>query len=328
MRIENALISVIVPVYNVEKYLEKCIDSICNQTYRNLEIILVNDGSTDKSGILCGKFKIKDSRIIVIHKENGGLSDARNAGIDIANGEVLGFVDSDDYIMPEMYEKMLNIMYANDLDIVQCGYKKVYENYDNINDIFINKTDIKIFNRNEAFEHFCDNNILKAVSWNKIYKKELFNNIRFPKGKIHEDEFTTPRLILESNKVACIQAEYYRYLQRESSIMNSKYSIRNLDIIDVYSSRCNLISRYEEYKHLLPFIKYHYCINIGIQFAKMRKSNFNLEGFKVKELKNIQKVLMKELLFNNTVSMIKKIKLLMFYMVPSLSFYILCQRRK
>ena len=160
MRIENALISVIVPVYNVEKYLEKCIDSICNQTYRNLEIILVNDGSTDKSGILCDKFKIKDSRIIVIHKENGGLSDARNAGIDIANGEVLGFVDSDDYIMPEMYEKMLNIMYANDLDIVQCGYKKVYENYDNINDIFINKTDIKIFNRNEAFEHFCDNNIL------------------------------------------------------------------------------------------------------------------------------------------------------------------------
>lgn len=143
----NDLISIIVPVYNVEKYLNKCIDSIINQTYKNIEIILVDDGSTDNSGKICDEYLLRDSRIKVIHKNNGGLSSARNEGINISSGEYIGFVDSDDWVEPNMYEEMYKkILYSN-ADIVDCGYWKEYEN-----------KSIKYISANEV--KFCGENLL------------------------------------------------------------------------------------------------------------------------------------------------------------------------
>lgn len=234
---ENELISIIVPIFNVAPYLEKCVNSIINQTYKNLEIILVDDGSTDESASICDKLKEKDNRIIVIHKENGGLSDARNAGMSVAKGDYFGFVDSDDYIDKTMYEKLYKAMRNSNSNISLCNYDFVYENgelycenpnvIDNgelTKDEFFNKLFI-------AYNHFY------VVAWNKLYDKEIFNSLEFEKGRLHEDEFIIHKIIDRCNKVACIEEPLYFYVQRDNSIMNQKKSVKNLDVIDALYER-------------------------------------------------------------------------------------------
>ena len=197
-------LSIIVPVYKVEKQLEQCIRSILNQSFTNFELILVDDGSPDKCGEICDEYEKKDKRIKVIHKKNGGLSDARNAGLDIAKGKYIGFVDSDDIIHPEMYERMYNFINKYNVDIVQCKFKK-FKSIEDINKLSnINNTNIEYYTSKEAIMDMIDNNKINVNTWNKLYKRELFENERFPKGKIHEDEFLTYKLIYKSNKVAYI----------------------------------------------------------------------------------------------------------------------------
>ena len=165
------LISVIVPVYNVEKYLDKCIQSIVDQTYTNLEIILVDDGSPDNSGAICDEWAEKDNRIKVIHKANGGLSDARNAGLDIATGEYIAFVDSDDYIELDFYDKLYNVIKATNCDISICNLRKVYEN----NNVSVNNCDtfeITEYSTTEAMSALIDDKIRQVV-WNKLYKADI-----------------------------------------------------------------------------------------------------------------------------------------------------------
>ena len=213
----NPAISIVVPVYKVEAYLDKCINSILNQKFTDFELILVDDGSPDNCPAICDEYAEKDPRIKVIHKENGGLSDARNAGIEVATGKYLGFVDSDDYIAPDMYEKLYNIITENSCDIAVCQAAVVQENEEAI---YEDSDEVYVFESNEALYQMIVKKLFTVNTWNKLYRKELFDSIRFPKGMLYEDLATTYKLIMLSDKVAYSPMKKYAYLQRQGSIMN------------------------------------------------------------------------------------------------------------
>lgn len=245
------IISIVVPVYNVEKYVGHCIQSILNQTYNKFELILVDDGSTDDSGKLCDEWAEKDNRIVVIHKENGGLSDARNAGIEIAKGEYLAFVDSDDYISPSMYQRLFSSVNNYDADIAMCLAYNIYDDDSTYYDIeFGNLT---IFQKNEILKSLF-NHKLNNFAWNKLYKRELFNDIRYPKGKIYEDLFTTYRLLDKCNKVVLDSSQLYYYRIRKDSIMGKARKVINPDkfqafdeITDFLQGRDEVLSAAKKY---------------------------------------------------------------------------------
>ena len=225
------LISIVVPIYNVEIYLEKCIETILNQTYKNIEIILVDDGSTDSCKDIADEYVKKDKRIKVIHKENGGLSDARNAGIKIAKGRYICFVDSDDYIEKNYIKILYETIIRNNADISICSYKNVYIDGSQKED----RTKTQVCNNIEAIrELFTKARNIETVTWNKMYKIDLFlhNKIEFPKGKLHEDNFTTYKLFYFSNKIAYVDEILYNYRQRENSIV-SIYNEKRLVILEV-----------------------------------------------------------------------------------------------
>lgn len=224
----NEKISVIVPVYNVEKYLEKCVDSLINQSYKNLEIILVDDGATDSSGTLCDKLQKKDERIKVIHKVNGGLSDARNAGLDIATGEYIAFLDSDDYVHKDLYSSLYTLMKDNDCDLGICNYVYVDEEGNSIAPVSDTLKD-EVINRDEVIDKLMTKlNFYYVTAWNKLYKKSVLDNIRFPKGKIHEDEYVAHYVLAASNKVVTTSNVYIYYVQRQGSITNTQISAKKL----------------------------------------------------------------------------------------------------
>lgn len=273
----NKTVSVIVPVYKVERYLNRAINSILKQTYSKLEIILVDDGSPDRCGEICDDYTKKDSRIRVIHKNNGGLSSARNAGLDIATGEYVVFVDSDDFIHPHMIERILSVAEKEKCDIVQCCFFRFDSG------IFEERlTDqVNILSKYEALERI-DNAAYMAV-WNKIYKKDIFIDIRFPEGKIHEDVGCTYKLFFASERIAVIADELYGYYVNPNSITTSKIKLNKLDLIDIYAEQIDFFSkrglkhfanrsannlaacfgtllsypveRYENYKEFLPAIQ-------------------------------------------------------------------------
>lgn len=224
------LISVIVPVYNVEKYVQRCIDSITEQTYQNLEIILVDDGSTDSSGEICDKSAEKDSRIHVLHKENGGLSDARNVGIEISKGRYITFVDSDDYIKTDYIMYLYNILTENQADISACANIKVEEDGTVIRKKKSGVT-MQTFTNVQAMEQLFYQKQFENSAWGKMYKKGLFEEIRYPVGKLYEDLGTTYKVFFQSQKVVSSSEEKYFYRQRKNSIMSRTFSERNMDRI-------------------------------------------------------------------------------------------------
>lgn len=228
------LISVIVPVYNVEKYLHKCIDSIINQTYKNLEIILVDDGSTDESGKICDKYKEADNRITVIHKKNGGLSDARNAGLKAATGDFIAFADSDDWIDTNAYNEMITVLTDNNADISACNIAYIFEDKTEVPAVNISKN---IFTAEEAIGQLICGIGFRAVAWNKLYRKSCINNMSFEAGKTHEDEFFTYKVLANAEKLVFINKPLYFYRQRSTSIMGEKYSLKRLDAVDACYER-------------------------------------------------------------------------------------------
>lgn len=251
------LITVVVPIYNVEQYLHQCIDSICNQTHKELEIILVDDGSKDKSGNICDEYAKKDKRIIVIHKENGGLSDARNAGIEIASGEFICFIDSDDFIDKHMLENLYLSCVHNEAQISICKRRFVYDNEDTKSTC--NAYSTEVFSGVEGFKHFLLEDIDGfVVAWNKLYKTNLFNNVRYPKGVIHEDCFTTYKLLLAAKTVAYIDYTGYFYRQRKGSIMNIGNFEKDYVMLSAYENILGLVK--QKYPELMMAAEYRYVL--------------------------------------------------------------------
>ena len=246
-------ISIIVPVYNSEKYLPKCIESILNQTYENIEIILINDGSTDESINVCNRYAQYDKRIIVINKENGGVSSARNRGLDIASGDYIGFVDSDDFIDNKMYERLLATSLEYDADIVECGYNRIDEDY----------KETKKFPLKDAIiegNYECSKSYLAKVNTtnfnvNKLYKKFIFDNLRYPNLSHSEDYVVNAKAFYKCNRKATISDCYYYYVNRKGSACHQPLSEKRLDGIraameiyeyhnERFSDLCTLILMY------------------------------------------------------------------------------------
>ena len=233
---KQPLISVIVPVYKVEPYLGKCISSIVNQTYANLEIILVDDGSPDNCPAMCDAWAEKDGRIRVIHKTNGGLSDARNAGMAVATGELMAFVDSDDWIAPDMYEHLYQRLMEDDSDIAACGVQMAWEN--KTPSRMLTRDGNCVLNQEEAMRAIIEESWLKQPVWYKLYKTALVRDILFPKGKCHEDVFWSYQAVGKAKKVSISDHIGYYYLQRSGSIMGEGYSVKRLDAIEAKEQRC------------------------------------------------------------------------------------------
>ncbi len=226
-RVSNPLISVIIPVYNVEKYLDKCIQSVVNQTYENLEIILVDDGSPDNCPKICDEYAKKDKRIKVVHKENGGLSDARNAGIKYSNGEYLTFIDSDDYIVDNYVEFLYNLIIKENADISMGKHYIVYPN----KTINAFTGEYFVMNSHDCLEKMLYGEDVDVSAWAKLYKRKLFDKIEFPVGRLFEDSATTYKLIDKANKVAFSSQPIYYYVIRKNSITNNKFNEKKMDLI-------------------------------------------------------------------------------------------------
>ena len=240
------LISVIVPVYNVEKYIKKCVNSILEQDYENFELILVDDGSTDKSGDICDEFANKDCRIKVIHKENGGLSDARNVAIDQINGEYIVFIDSDDYIEKNYLSTLLKLVEKYNVKISVCNFKYITETGNILNDVH-DDGKIEIYSQKDAIKNLIKGCEINTSASMKMYHRSLFSDIRYPKGKLYEDISTTYKLFFEVDRIAYQNSSLYIYLCRTGSITKSIFTERRLDAITNMTQMCNAIkNRYPE----------------------------------------------------------------------------------
>lgn len=229
---DKPLISIVVPIYKVEKYLEHCVKSILNQTVKDIEVILVDDGSPDNCGAICDELAKTDSRIKVIHKPNGGLSDARNAGIEIAQGKYIGFIDSDDYIAPQMFEKLLGAIETQKADVSMCYACNIYD--DDMEYRPCKTGDVTVFEGEEIMEALFRMK-LNNFAWNKLYKIELFKEIRYPYGKIYEDLFTTYRIFGLCERVALDESQMYYYRIRRDSIMGKARKVINTDKFQAFS---------------------------------------------------------------------------------------------
>ena len=255
------VISVIIPVYNVEDYIGECLDSLKAQTYKNLEIILIDDESTDNSGNICDDYAIRDDRIKVIHKKNGGAASARNEGLKIATGEYLTFVDSDDYLDAESYEYMINKIQEYNADLIQCGLRRIYKNkiVDYKNDVLVSKItefDVESYLKRYTFDWTC------GLIWDKLFKRELFDGIYFETGHKVDDEFFTYQGVMNAKKIICSPEIFYNYRQRKSSVVNETDSLERMlfDRIDfLQKRRKNIISRFPNLKQDFDF---HYLDNL------------------------------------------------------------------
>ena len=248
------LISVIVPIYNVEAYLVECIESILNQTYYRIEVILIDDGSTDSSGKICDYIAKKDRRVKVIHKENGGLSSARNAGIKTAIGEYITFIDSDDVVSTNMIKLLVENI--SDCDMSMCRNIKFKTQIPKIKQ----ETKVKIIRRKKYFKLLLQNPDYVVV-WGKLYKRELFKDLRFLEGIVHEDEEFMPRLIAKIKKVSVILQALYFYRIRPNSIMTSGFTPKKLDVIISCKNRIEILKKLG-YKSLYRKAEIDYYIHL------------------------------------------------------------------
>lgn len=272
----SAKLSVVVPVYNVEKYLVKCIQSIVNQDYLNLEIILVDDGSPDRCPEICDEWEKVDSRIKVIHKTNGGLSDARNAGIEVATGDYIAFVDGDDFIKKNMYSKMMSAISKTGAEIATCGryiydgeVEKKYHCLDT-EQLYDSKTALK--------EMLCGGTIEEAV-WDKVYKRELFCNIRFPVGEVNEDIIVMPKVLASSSSIIHVGEALYYYRKNNYGISKSGYNQRKSIVIKhIKDVKLYIGSIYSDMNNELLILQGRYACS--------QLSDLTLDKGKVKIYKN------------------------------------------
>lgn len=308
-----AEISVIVPIYNVENYLERCLESIINQKFNDLEIILVNDGSTDKSRLICEHYKERDRRIIVINKDNGGLSDARNSGLRVATGKYIGFVDSDDWIDYEFYYILHNIAKETDADVISALYTSTAKE----GICAKNKHMVQVLSGDEVLKHYLKSAIKGGETyvpcWSKIYKKEIIEKIIFRKGKLYEDIMFNWELFNCSVKYAYCDYKGYFYYINVDSITRKKFNRRMYELYDVaeYIKECYKGSDLEILKLIKQFaIRVDYSI-----FVKMLSSGYS----DIKEKKYLAMKIKKnyKFLLESDMSLIRKILLVLIKIIPT-----------
>jgi len=269
---QRPLISVIVPCYNIEKYLDKCLISITNQTYNHLEILLIDDGSTDQTGMLCDAWQAKDSRIRVIHKQNEGSSYARKTGVENATAGYITFVDADDWIDSNMYAGMMAALLSTGSDIVQCGVCEVYEDGRMIHRDNEDKTGtIEVVGRVEGALLILEDGKWRSWLWNKIFKKHLFENIVFPKGRAFGDDYIALELFHKAQQTVYVYCNYYFYLQRSGSIVNSKNIPAEMkkqsDFFDAYYDRYVFARQFPEYQSAMFSVK-NWTVCVGMNMLR------------------------------------------------------------
>lgn len=248
----NKIISVIVPVYNVEKYLPECMDSIIGQTYRDLEILLIDDGSTDNSGRICDEYAGKDNRVKVIHQSNGGAAGARNAGLKLASGEYLALVDSDDYLERDAYEYMLGILEKYNADVVQCGFRNIYKDHaeDKSGMNELTEFHVKAYLERYTVDWTC------GLAWDKLFRRKIFKDIFYETGHRIDDEFFTYQGVMNAGKIVYSPKITYNYRQRASSVMQDfaakeKMLLDRLDYTE--KRRKNVSEKYPELKRIFDY---------------------------------------------------------------------------
>lgn len=265
------LVSIVVPIYKVEKYLSNCIESILKQTFRDFELILVDDGSPDKCGVICDEFAKKDSRIKVLHQQNEGLSAARNRGIEVAEGEYITFIDSDDFVFPYYLEKLVDLIKTNDADMSVCDFIRCSSN-DFLKDVPIKlpEEDVEIFTENRMEAFFISKKI-STTAWGKLYKRFIFTSIKYPVGKYNEDVFVTYKTVHLSSKVVCCRYQGYVYRKNADSIINESFSLKKVDSIDGCCERAAFVEK--EYPKLKTFAYRAIIYSCNQVLFSMGKSN-------------------------------------------------------
>lgn len=254
------LISVIVPVYKVEEYLDRCVNSLLTQTYDNLEIILVDDGSPDNCGQMCDQYANQDSRVRVIHKANGGLSSARNAGIDIAQGEYLGFVDSDDWVVPETYQWMLELALQESVKLVCAGRYDV-SSWTGEKTVGLCPQKREVISGEELAKRIFTWDNVDSAAWDKLYHRSLFREARYPDGMINEDLPTTYRIALEAQRIGMLDKPVYCYFHRDGSITTAAFSPKAFQASSHTEKVLAHIRR--EYPQLEPYASYFHVRQLG-----------------------------------------------------------------
>lgn len=271
----NKLISVIIPVYNVKNYLEKCVKSVVLQSYKNLEIILVNDGSTDGSGRLCDEIAKNDSRIVVLHKKNGGLSDARNYGIERANGTYISFVDSDDWIAPTMIEDLYNAIVKYGVKLAICETAYAYDNYNYSPRM---TSDTFVLDKLPAYELLLENRRFRTNAWNKLYLADIWRELRFPKGKKYEDVYIMHEVYDMCDKIAYVDKALYYYFQRSNSIVHVSDLSADFDLLEGTLTRFEYLKKYKELEvpcnAAVVSAVLALCRNCGIHHTKLSSEDY------------------------------------------------------
>lgn len=254
-------VSIVIPVYNVEKYIRECLDSIIHQTYTNLEVILVDDESKDLSGHICDEYALQDSRIKVVHKKNGGAASARNAGLDLVTGEYINFIDSDDYIDNHYIELLVNNLEKHNADISICSFYDLYTNT-----IIQHNVENKEFTNIQYIKNYLTD-WTSGILWNKLFKKELFDNVRFIEGRRIDDEFFTYKGVLNSKKIIQFNTPLIYYRQRMSSVMQND---KNKELI-LRDRMDYMIFRYKDVTSLYPEVKQSYYSNLLDSFIHIKR---------------------------------------------------------
>lgn len=310
-------ISIIVPVYNVEKYIKRCVDSLLEQTYSDIEIILVDDGAKDNSGSLCDDLAKNDDRIKVFHKENGGLSSARNYGIEKATGDYVCFVDSDDYVSPDYCRKMIEVSQSENADIVVCNYirfsgERCTESIDS--------TDAyQVFNRVDALKNlYALDGERYTLAWNKLYKRSVIADIRYPESLINEDEFTTYKFLLNADKIVTMDDVLYFYFKNDNSITTNAKYLENLDVFKALEERRGILEKRSDMSEVL---KLH------------DKTYLNRIIFRNRDLIKINKNMYKDLLgkyrgyYSKVKGHVKGVGYAIYYCCPAFYYYLVDKRK-
>ncbi len=306
-------ISIIIPVYNCEKYIEKCIDSVICQSFKDLEIILVDDGSSDKSGEICDEYLKKDSRVKAIYIKNQGPSVARNAGLDIAKGEYIGFIDSDDYIEKNMFEILYNNLLKYDCDISVC---EVAEICDGENMKFSNSNNFMVLDIDEAMKLLISGKCLTMYAVNKLYKKSLFDNVRFPVGKLYEDSFTTPRVFAKANKVVYTPENLYYYVRTPMSITTSKFSTKDMDIIESGESILDFVK--DDFPKLIYAAEFRYMWSYLYVLDRMVIDYVSCENKEYKKVTDFISKNFVKMLFNPYFSFKRRLSIIVWRFSPKI----------